>query len=251
MTSGNVILPHTPPDSPLEDTDSETPCQYDSDTEALAEDDWDCSIAVLDSRARKLEVKLQEVGCKCKASSKRLKDKAPKIKADMQDIDLERRAVCVSCDEHDKYGSSRCRARKARKSAKIHARFPTGEDGALQAVRSEERKDLNPSLDSPAVNLPVPQNEPVHAKEKIYSNLVPAQIQTEAAGQPTLSAQQPNGRIPATDDTLGSNKSAKRGLPSTTNCYEPAQEPRIEKRRKLTSKELKKRRGISEDPVPL
>ena len=99
MASGNEILPHTPPDSPLEDTDSETPCQYDSDTEALVDDDWDCSIAVLDSRDRKLEVKLQEVDCECKASSKRLEDKAAKIKADMQDVGLERRAVNETYDE--------------------------------------------------------------------------------------------------------------------------------------------------------
>lgn len=159
--------------------------------------------------------------------------------------------MCALCDAHHKYGSSRCHARKARKSAKTHARFPTGEDGPLQAVRSEERKDLNPSLDSPVVNLPAPQNEHVLAKEKVHSNLEPAKIHSQAADKPTLSAQQLHNRKSATENTLETNKSAKRGLPFTTNCYQHAQEPRVEKRRNLTSKELEKRRGISEDPVPL
>ena len=86
---------------------------------------------------------------------------------------------------------------------------------------------------------------------KVHSNLEPAQIHSQATDKPTLSAQQLRNRNLATENNLGLNKPAKRGLPSTTKCYQPAQEPRVKKRRKLTSKELEKRRGISENPVPL
>ena len=72
---------------------------------------------------------------------------------------------CASCDERHKYGSSGCRARTARESDKFYPPFPTGEDSPLLAVRSEERKDLDPPLDSPAVNLPAPQNE-TRARER-------------------------------------------------------------------------------------
>ena len=74
---------------------------------------------------------------------------------------------CTSCGEGHRYGSSRCRAKRDRVLDKFHARFPIGEDSPLLAVRSEEHKDLNPSLNSPADNLPAPQNKNVHAKENV------------------------------------------------------------------------------------
>ena len=51
--SGNEILPHTPPESPLEDTDSEILPRYESDTPGLAHYDRDYSMIPFPSKSLK------------------------------------------------------------------------------------------------------------------------------------------------------------------------------------------------------
>ena len=99
MASGNEIPPHTPPHSPLEDTDPEVLDAYGSDTSGLAHYDRDSSMIPLKSRARKLKGDLQEVDRQRKALSERLEDKGARIKAQMQDVVRERRAVNKTHDE--------------------------------------------------------------------------------------------------------------------------------------------------------
>ena len=157
--------------------------------------------------------------------------------------------ICALCHEHHRYGSSRCRARTARESEKFYARFLTGNDSPPLAVCPVEEKDLNPSRVLPAVNDPAPQDQYMHAKKKAPPNFAPAQIHTEVSDKPTLSSRQLHNENPKIEDALGSNKSAKRGLTSTTERFEPAPEPRIEERTNLTSKELEKIGGTSKDPA--
>ena len=154
---------------------------------------------------------------------------------------------CASCNRRHRFGSSKCLAKRA--LDKCYARFPTAEDGPPLAIPSEEREDLNSSSDSLAVNFPATQDERVRAKKKSTPNLAPAQIHTGASGKPTLSPQQLHDRNPTIEDALGSNKSAKHGLTSTSEGFEPAPEPRIEERTNLTSTALEKIRGISEEPA--
>ena len=154
---------------------------------------------------------------------------------------------CASCNRRHRFGSSKCRAKRA--LDKCYTRFPTAEDSSPLAMPSEEREDLNTSSDSLAVNFPAPQGEPVRATKKSPLNLAPAQIHTEAAGKLIISAQQLHDENPTTEDALGSNDSAKRGLTSTTEGFEPAPKIRFEERTNLTSTALEKIRGISEDPA--
>lgn len=90
---GNEVLPHTPPDSPLEETESEISCHYGSDTEGLAEYDWVKDTCKLERRARMLETQLQEVEPEGKAVGQRITEKGRKIMEEMHEVELERDAV--------------------------------------------------------------------------------------------------------------------------------------------------------------
>lgn len=91
--SGDQVLPHTPPDSPPEEADSELAIDYGSDTEALAYHDWEKSTILVDSRIKKLKGQLQEVEHERKAVRRRLKAEAGKIEKEVQELELERDAV--------------------------------------------------------------------------------------------------------------------------------------------------------------
>ena len=150
---------------------------------------------------------------------------------------------CASCNRRHKFASSKCHAKRI--LDKCYARFSTAEDSPTLARRYEEREDLNTSSDSVAANPGGLQ------KKKTPPKLAPAQARarTEASGKPTLSPQQLHDGNRTIEYALRSNNPAKRGLTPTIEGFEPAQEPRIETKRRLTSWELERRRGISEDPV--
>ncbi|KAF6232406.1 hypothetical protein HO173_009511 [Letharia columbiana] len=90
---GNEVLPHTPPDSPLEETDCDVSFYYGPDTEAVAEDDWCKDTNRVENRASKLKAQLLEVERERNAVSQRLRENASKIKKEMQGMALEGRAV--------------------------------------------------------------------------------------------------------------------------------------------------------------
>ena len=91
--TGNETLPHTPPDSPPEDTDSDLSVEFGSDTEGLVESDWCDSTRKLDTQASKLKAHLQEVNRERKAVSQRFGEKASQIKQEMQKVELEKQAT--------------------------------------------------------------------------------------------------------------------------------------------------------------
>lgn len=92
-SSGDQVLPYTPPGSPPEETDSALSIYYGSDTEGLANHDYDKSSNALESRIDKLKEQLQEVERERNAVRQKLKEKASKIKKEVQELELENDAV--------------------------------------------------------------------------------------------------------------------------------------------------------------
>ena len=84
---GNEISPQTPPDSPLEDTDSKTGDFY-SDTEDLADLHWRKANRRLDFQARKLKTQLQEVEDERESVTRRFEEKANKIRKALREVKL-------------------------------------------------------------------------------------------------------------------------------------------------------------------
>ena len=86
-------LPQTPPQSPPEQTDSELSIDYGSDTEGLIIHDRVKDENRLNVRASKLKAQLQEVERERKAASQKLRAKAKLIKNEIEEVELEDKAA--------------------------------------------------------------------------------------------------------------------------------------------------------------
>ena len=93
IASINEIVPQTPLQSPLEETDSILSEDYNYDTDHIADDHYFKVETKLDVQACKFKTQLQEVEHERKAIRRQLREKARKIKYKIQDVELQCKAA--------------------------------------------------------------------------------------------------------------------------------------------------------------
>ena len=128
------------------------------------------------------------------------------------------KTTCALCSEWHRFGTPRCRAKRARILDKLNARFPTAEDHQPLATPPEEPTGPSPSIAPQVTDIPIPQEETLNSAKECPPDSVSATVKTGLPDTPTVLARQLQDRIPAIEAALRSDVSKMRREASQGTC---------------------------------